>query len=50
MSKGTHRVFTECIEPEREKEFNCWYSHTHLPNHQRGRGIRSLATLLQLED
>ena len=25
-------MFSNCTEPAREHEFNCWYSHTHLPD------------------
>ncbi len=42
MPKGIYMVFTECTDPDREEEFNRWYSHTHLPDLSAAKGyVRS---------
>ena len=32
MAKWLLVVYTDCIDPSREKEFNEWYDETHLPD------------------
>ena len=39
MPKGALVTVTDCTDPERDAEFNRWYSHTHLPDLSRARGF-----------
>ena len=39
MSKATFVVFTNCTDASREEEFNRWYTHTHLPDLSKARGL-----------
>ena len=39
MANGIFTVFTRCTDPDREEEFNRWYSHTHLPDLSPARGL-----------
>ena len=39
MPKGVFMVFTHCTDPEREEEFNRWYTHTHLPDLSAAKGF-----------
>lgn len=32
MPKGIVIAFVDCPDPEREEEWNRWYTHTHLPD------------------
>lgn len=32
MPKFCLNAFTNCTDPSRDREFNQWYSHTHLPD------------------
>ncbi len=34
-------MFSNCTDPSREEEFNCWYSHTHLPDLSKAHGFIS---------
>ena len=39
MPKSVYLVFTHCTDPAREREFNRWYAHTHVPDLSRARGF-----------
>ncbi len=39
MPKGVFLVLTNCTDPNREEEFNRWYSHTHLPDLSKAKGL-----------
>ena len=39
MPKGIFMVFTHCTDPEREEEYNRWYTHTHLPDLSAAKGF-----------
>jgi hypothetical protein len=39
VPRGIYLVFTNCTDPEREEEFNRWYTHTHLPDLSAARGF-----------
>ena len=39
MANGVFTVFTRCTDPDREEEFNRWYSHTHLPDLSAAKGF-----------
>ena len=39
MPRGIYFVFSECTDPDREEEFNRWYSHTHLPDLSKATGF-----------
>ena len=41
MSKYAMNFYTRCTDPAREKEFNSWYSHTHLPALRLAKGLTS---------
>jgi hypothetical protein len=41
MNKYTMYFFTRCTDPEREEEYNSWYSHVHVPELQKARGLTS---------
>ena len=32
MPKGIFLAYTNCVERQRDEEFNRWYTHTHLPD------------------
>ncbi len=38
MPKGVFIVITNCTDPDREEEFNRWYTHTHLPDQSTAKG------------
>lgn len=39
MARVLQTLFSNCTAPDRELEFNRWYSHTHLPDLSRARGF-----------
>ena len=39
MPKGIFMVFTHCTDPDREEEYNRWYTHTHLPDLSAAKGF-----------
>jgi|WetSurMetagenome_2_1015567.scaffolds.fasta_scaffold606343_2 hypothetical protein len=39
MKKGIFMVMVNCTDPSREEEFNRWYTHTHLPDLSRTKGM-----------
>lgn len=41
MNKYAMNFYTRCTDPAREKEFNSWYSHTHLPALRLAKGLTS---------
>jgi hypothetical protein len=41
MAKATVLVFTNCVDPAREKEFNDWYDNTHVPDILETPGFKS---------
>ena len=41
MARYSFFVFSNCTDPDREKEFNRWYTHTHLPDLSAARGLVS---------
>ena len=40
MEKWVYIVYTNCLDPAREKEFNDWYDKVHLPDVLETRGFR----------
>jgi hypothetical protein len=39
MARYNFLVFSNCTDPEREVEFNRWYSHVHLPDLSAAKGF-----------
>lgn len=39
MPRGILVTMTECADPQREEEWNRWYSHTHIPDLSRAQGF-----------
>ncbi len=42
-------VLTDCVDPERESDFNAWYTHSHVPNLMRVPGYVSGARFRLLD-
>ena len=41
MPRSVFIVLTNCTDTSREQEFNRWYTHTHLPDLSKARGLAS---------
>ena len=41
MARYSFYVFSNCTDPDREEEFNRWYTHTHLPDLSPAKGLVS---------
>jgi len=41
MARYNFCVFSNCTDPSREAEFNRWYTHIHLPDLSRAKGLVS---------
>ena len=39
MPKGVFLVYSNCTEASRDEEFNRWYTHTHLPDLSKTKGL-----------
>ena len=39
LQRAVLLVFTACTDPDRDEEFNRWYSHTHLPDLKSSMGL-----------
>ena len=39
MPKGVFVVYSNCTEASRDEEFNRWYTHTHLPDLSKTKGL-----------
>jgi len=41
MHRYSLYFYTNCTDPEREEEYNSWYSHTHMPDLSSAKGLIS---------
>ncbi len=41
MARYNFHVFSNCTDPSREEEFNRWYTHIHLPDLSKAKGLVS---------
>jgi hypothetical protein len=48
MPRGVFLVFTKCTVPDREEEFNRWYSLTHLPDLSKAQGFANARRFVNL--
>ena len=48
MPKGIFLAYTNCVERQRDEEFNRWYTHTHLPDLLKAQGVVSARRFFNL--
>ena len=49
MNRYTFNIYSNFTDPEREGEFNSWYSYTHIPDLSAAKGLTSARRYINLD-